>query len=139
MSSRLFTAIAIAFSVAPVRSQSFNIDFGEPLDAPPPSYGAAGLAGQWNSIRAEPSTNYLLVDVAGVATNVQFHQYGATALVASSDPSVSARSATVGAPISPGETRYYFTIYRDPQAAGPCGNAASTINLSNAVAVNWVE
>jgi hypothetical protein len=29
------------------------------------------------------------------------------------------RTATVGAPISPGETRYYFTIYRDPAAAGP--------------------
>ena len=53
------------------------------------------------------------------------------------DPSVSARSAAVGAPISAGETRYYFTIYRDPQAATPCANTASTINMSNAVSAMW--
>jgi hypothetical protein len=54
------------------------------------------------------------------------------------DPSISVRTATVGAPISPGETRYYFTIYRDPAAAGPCGNPASTVNLSSAVGALWL-
>jgi hypothetical protein len=53
------------------------------------------------------------------------------------DPSVSARSAAVGAPILAGQTRYYFTIYRDPQAATPCANSASTINVSNAVSALW--
>jgi len=53
------------------------------------------------------------------------------------DPSVSARSATVGAGILAGQTRYYFTIYRDNNAAGPCGNPSSNINLSSAVSVLW--
>jgi hypothetical protein len=53
------------------------------------------------------------------------------------DPSVSARSAAVGAPITAGQVRYYFTVYRDPSAAGPCGNPASGINVSNAVSVQW--
>jgi hypothetical protein len=50
---------------------------------------------------------------------------------------VSARSAAVGVPISPGQTRYYFTVYRDPQASIPCGNPTSTANVSNAVGVMW--
>ncbi|MFN0009481.1 MAG: PQQ-dependent sugar dehydrogenase [Planctomycetota bacterium] len=53
------------------------------------------------------------------------------------DASVSARSAAVGATIAAGQTRYYFTIYRDNFAAGPCGNPASNINLSSAVGVLW--
>ena len=53
------------------------------------------------------------------------------------DASVSARSAAVGTPISAGQQRYYFTIYRDPMAAGPCGNTASTINLTNTVRAQW--
>jgi hypothetical protein len=40
--------------------------------------------------------------------------------------------------ISAGNTRYYFSIYRDPNAAGPCGNTSSTVNLSNAIAVTWL-
>ena len=62
---------------------------------------------------------------------------GAIARPGGSDPSVSTRSATVGAPITAGQTRYYFTIYRDPQAAAPCGSSASTINLTNALRVTW--
>jgi glucose/arabinose dehydrogenase len=54
------------------------------------------------------------------------------------DASVSARSAAVGVPISSGQTRFYFTIYRDPQAAATCGNSASTINLTNGVSVMWL-
>ena len=53
------------------------------------------------------------------------------------DPSVSARSAAVGDPISAGQNRHYFTIYRDPSAAGPCGNTASTVNLTNAGTISW--
>jgi hypothetical protein len=62
---------------------------------------------------------------------------GAIVRPGGSDPSVSARSASVGAAITAGQTRFYFTIYRDNLAAGPCGNPASNINLSNAVGVTW--
>lgn len=53
------------------------------------------------------------------------------------DPTVSARSAALGDTIPSGAARYYFTTYRDPLAAGPCGNTASTINLTNAITVFW--
>jgi hypothetical protein len=53
------------------------------------------------------------------------------------DPLVSARTAAVGSPISAGETRHYFSIYRDSSAAGPCGDTASTINLTNAGSITW--
>ena len=49
------------------------------------------------------------------------------------DPSVS----TVGGPIGAGDTRYYFAIYRDPGAAGPCGISASTVNLTNVGSITW--
>jgi len=45
--------------------------------------------------------------------------------------------ALEGAPIQPGETRYYFCIYRDNQAAVPCGNTDSTLNLTNAGSLTW--
>ena len=93
MSSRFFTALAVAACAAPVTAQDFNLDFGEPGVHPSSSYAAAGLAGYWNAIRAEPSTYYNLLDIHGAATNVQFHQYGGTALVASSDPSVTGDDA----------------------------------------------
>jgi hypothetical protein len=53
-----------------------------------------------------------------------------------SDPSVSAKSAAVGAPIASGATRYYYVAYRDPAVLGSCP-ATSTINLSQAGAVIW--
>lgn len=54
-----------------------------------------------------------------------------------SDPSVHDRTASVGSPIACGETRHYFNIYRDPVAAGPCGNSSSTVNLTNAGSITW--
>ena len=53
------------------------------------------------------------------------------------DQTVSARSAALGVPISAGQTRHYFNIYRDPAAAGPCGNPASTVNTTNAGSITW--
>jgi Tol biopolymer transport system component len=62
---------------------------------------------------------------------------GAISRPGASDLSVSLRTSAVGQPISCGETRHYFNIYRDPQAAGPCGNPSSTINLTNAGSITW--
>jgi hypothetical protein len=53
------------------------------------------------------------------------------------DPSVSVRSAALGSQIFAGDTRYYFNVYRDPAAAGPCGNIASTVNTTNAGSITW--
>jgi hypothetical protein len=62
---------------------------------------------------------------------------GTVAAPVGGDPTVSSRTAAVGSPISPGETRHYFNIYRDPAAAGPCGNTSSTVNLTSAGAITW--
>jgi len=53
------------------------------------------------------------------------------------DPTVSARCAALSVPISAGETRHYFNLYRDNQAAGPCGNTSSTVNVTNAGSITW--
>lgn len=53
------------------------------------------------------------------------------------DPDVHTRSAALGDPIVAGQARHYFTIYRDPVAAGPCGNPSSTVNLSAAGTFVW--
>jgi hypothetical protein len=51
--------------------------------------------------------------------------------------SVHTRSAALGTPISPGETRYYMTYYRYPNGAAQCGNRSVTFNTSQAVAITW--
>jgi hypothetical protein len=51
--------------------------------------------------------------------------------------SVSARSAALGDPLSPGTVRFLQTYYRDPVQSfcpSPLGN---NYNISSAVAVNW--
>jgi hypothetical protein len=62
---------------------------------------------------------------------------GTIARPTGTDPTVHSRSAAVGSPIIAGETRVYFNLYRDNQAAGPCGNTASTINATNAGTIVW--
>jgi hypothetical protein len=62
---------------------------------------------------------------------------GAISRPGTGDPSVSARTAALGSPIVAGETRHYFTVYRDPFASGPCGSSASTLNLTNAGSILW--
>jgi hypothetical protein len=62
---------------------------------------------------------------------------GAITRPGGSDPSVSARSAALGDTILAGQTRYYMSYYRDPQAALPCGNTASTFNGTQAGSVLW--
>jgi len=54
------------------------------------------------------------------------------------DASVSARSAALNDPIIAGQTRHYFSIYRDNNAVVPCGgNPASNLNLTNAGTIVW--
>ena len=54
-----------------------------------------------------------------------------------SDLSVSARSAALGDPISPGTTRVYHAFYRDPDPAFCPPPAGSTFNVSNGLRVLW--
>ena len=55
------------------------------------------------------------------------------------DPSVSARSAALSSPISAGQTRFYFNLYRDQQATAPaaCNNTTSNVNVTNAGSITW--
>jgi hypothetical protein len=62
---------------------------------------------------------------------------GAVSRPGMADLSISARSAALAVPISAGETRHYFNVYRDPAAAGPCGNTASTVNTTNTGSIAW--
>jgi hypothetical protein len=50
------------------------------------------------------------------------------------DPSITARSAALGDPISAGAARHYQTYYRDPSAAFCPG---ATFNVSNAIRIDW--
>jgi hypothetical protein len=53
------------------------------------------------------------------------------------DPSVSARSANLGDPITPGTQRWYQAYYRDPNLAF-CGNPpGNSWNVSSGLAVSW--
>ena len=63
-------------------------------------------------------------------------QQGSFVSPAPATPSISARSAALGDPLAPGDTRYYFLFYRDPIVQGGCP-ATATFNATNAVAVDW--
>jgi len=54
----------------------------------------------------------------------------------SGDPTISARSATLGVPITAGQSRYYFVSYRDPVILGGCPSVA-TFNDTQAGRVDW--
>jgi hypothetical protein len=53
------------------------------------------------------------------------------------DPSVSARSAALGDPLSPGSVRYYFCVYRDPNPTFCPSPTGSTFNATQAVQLIW--
>ena len=100
---RILLLVLTVTALAPTAwSQSFNIDIG-PLDTEPPaSYAAAGLAGVWNGVRADPIAinniwatpqDVLLVDIYGNQTSVGFHQFGGFELVSASDPNVTGSDA----------------------------------------------
>jgi hypothetical protein len=52
------------------------------------------------------------------------------------DPTVSARSAAKGSPISAGQSRWYLVFYRDPVVLGGCP-ASSTFNATQTGRVDW--
>jgi len=52
------------------------------------------------------------------------------------DPTVSARSAAIGDPIHPGQSRWYLVYYRDPIVLGGCP-ATSTFNATQTGGVTW--
>ena len=54
----------------------------------------------------------------------------------SNDPAVSLRSASLGDPIQPGETRTYLVYYRDSTVLGGCP-AFSTFNATQTGSVGW--
>ncbi len=93
MSRRLLIAAALTFSAAPLSAQSFNLDFGEPTATPASTYGAAGLPGYWNGIRADLSGTTSLKDLTGATSIVTFWQSGAAGAIASNDASVSGDDA----------------------------------------------
>ena len=53
------------------------------------------------------------------------------------DPSITARSASLGVPISPGARRYYQVFYRDSNLGFCPAPQGNTFNISNAVRINW--
>lgn len=56
---------------------------------------------------------------------------------AAADPSVSARSATLGFPISSGATRLYQTYFRDPSLVFCPFPAGNTWNVTNGLQIIW--
>jgi Tol biopolymer transport system component len=52
------------------------------------------------------------------------------------EPSVSARSASLGFPIQPGQSRFYCVYYRDPIVLGSCSSSA-TFNTTTGGRVSW--
>jgi hypothetical protein len=62
---------------------------------------------------------------------------GAVDAPLSGDPSVHARSAALGDPISMGTTRSYYVYYRDPVVLGGCPST-STFNTTQSVQAIWI-
>jgi hypothetical protein len=54
-----------------------------------------------------------------------------------SDPKVSARSAALGNPITPGTIRLYHVFYRDPDPNFCPAPAGSTLNTTNGLKILW--
>jgi len=62
---------------------------------------------------------------------------GSVTVPAATAPAVSARSATLGDPISPGSIRSYQVYYRDANPGFCPAPTGSTFNISRAIAVVW--
>ncbi|MEZ5332012.1 MAG: hypothetical protein R2991_08135 [Thermoanaerobaculia bacterium] len=83
----LIWVLAAPLGAGALGAQAFNIDFGEPENAPLATYGAAGQPGVWNAFRADNGmTTTGLVDVAGRVTSVSLLQIGGTDTPTVEDP-----------------------------------------------------
>jgi len=79
-------AASLVFS-AHAAAQSFNVDFGEPQNAPSSVYTAAGIAGPWNAFRGDNGVWYLnLTDIHGNVTGVDVRQLGGQDTPTANDP-----------------------------------------------------
>ena len=69
---------------------------------------------------------------------VKISAAGSISAPALGDPSIPARSATLGSPILAGDTRYYQVYYRDTTILLPgCAGTANLYNATNAAKVTW--
>jgi hypothetical protein len=77
--------------------------------------------------------------VAGVLKRlyVKVASGGSITAPSGSDPTVSARSASLGDPIGAGQQRYYLVYYRDPIVLGGC-SATATFNATNGWVLLWL-
>lgn len=62
---------------------------------------------------------------------------GSITVPGAGDPSISARSAALGDPISPGSQRHYLAYYRDPIVLGGC-SPLSTFNATDGFTIQWL-
>jgi hypothetical protein len=63
---------------------------------------------------------------------------GAAVRPSGTDPSISVRSASAGAPIAPASRRTYQLVYRDGSASFCQAPQGGSWNASNAVQVEWL-
>jgi hypothetical protein len=81
-------------------------------------------------VRCVGGTLKRLYTKTAVAGSITAPNFGA------GDPAVSIRSATLGDPISAGQSRWYLVYYRDPIVLGGCP-AANTFNATQTVRIDW--
>ncbi len=88
--------IATMLLTAAAHAESINVDFGQPDNAPPDTYGAAGLPGTWNALIAANGTTTLnLLDVSGGITDVSVRQLGGTDTPTADDPATSGHDSVL--------------------------------------------
>jgi hypothetical protein len=63
---------------------------------------------------------------------------GAVTVPGSGDPTIHARSAALGDPISAGQSRAYYAYYRDPSVVGGCMSSL-TFNTTQSVQAIWIN
>jgi len=103
------------------RPSSISVFFQGDAESPPASFGdgIACLGGRLLRL-------YIHAAVGGTASGPQ-----------GSDLPVSLRSAGLGDPIAPGESRIYQVLYRDPDPSFCTAPAGSTVNATNGLRILW--
>ncbi len=93
--ARLFVASACLF-VNAASAQSFNVDFSDNGVALPPSYGAAGMPGVWNTVAPPFLGSVPLVDTLGNAGPVVLlHQGASSSITNYVNPAFTGHEATL--------------------------------------------